>query len=130
MAHLYYLLSTARPRSPISGFITFRIGFLWVAGLNFHVPLDFCIVGASENSQRLFVDGNVEVHFQTVLAITTASHVPATQNRFSADLDLLVVMSFSVQPDDERTLVVNAVDTMYPFYEGEWVRGIWTASCG
>ena len=136
MAYIYLLSSLARARKS-------KIPYHWrlstsgdkdrilpVAGLNFRIPLNFCPVRTLEKLQSLVVDGNVEVHFQMVLAITTASYVSATQNRFSADLDLLAVMSFSVQPDDERTLVVNAVDTMYPFYEGEWVRGIRTATCG
>jgi len=131
-----YLLSRARKSKifyhwhcPTLARGGYKDWILPVTGLNFCTPLNFCVVGPLENLQRRVVDGNVEVHFQMVLAITTTFHVPATQNRFSADLDLLAVISFSVQPDDERTLVVSAVDTMYPFYEGEWVRGIRTATC-
>ena len=38
-------------------------------------------------------------------------------------------MSPSVQPNDKRTLVLNATDVMYPFYAGEGVNIIWIAAC-
>ena len=63
------------------------------------------------------------------LAITATFHVPTIQNRLPVNLDLLAVVSPSVQPNDKRPLVLSAADIMHSFREGEGVRGIWITAC-